>query len=130
MDPLHQLVDRISECYLPAARQHENFFINEVPREISISQNQEWVASIISGMIATANERMKKTCIRFLAKKYGPVIVLELREAVRTELPGDDRQIDYIQEMAEKIGGCLYISTREEEKILMSFSFPNQPAAA
>lgn len=130
MDPLHQLLDRVSACFLPAARQNENFFINEVPRELYIDHNHEWVSSIISGMIAAANEMTKRTCIRFSAKKYGPVIVLELREAGKSQFAADDEQIGQIQALAEKIGGCLYVGAREEEKILMSFSFPNLPLAA
>lgn len=130
MEPLHSLVDRLSTSFLPAADRHYNYFINEIPRDLSVEYNQDWVASVISGMISSAISTSKNTCIRFCAKKYGHVLVLELREAGRKKLLPDSRQLQQIQDIAEKIGGCLYVGSQEEERIMMSFSFPNLPVAA
>ncbi len=130
LEPLHQLVDRLTTGYLADASRNFNFFINQVPRYLSIDQNSKWIASVINGMIVTANNSTKDSCIRFCAQQYGHVLVLELRETVRSQQGNDESHLLQIQQLAEKIGGCLYVGTREEERILMSFSFPNLPIAA
>ncbi len=129
-EALHSLVDHLSTSFLPAADRNHNYFINEIPRDLNIEHNQEWVASVISGMISSAIQNTKNTCIRFSAKKYGHVLVLELREAGRAKPQTDNRQLQQIKDIAEKLGGCLYVGSQEEERILMSFSFPNLPIAA
>lgn len=130
MEPLHALVDRISTKFLPSAGSNCNYFINEIPRELSIGSNGNWVASVIDGMIASAIVNTKNTCIRFAAKKYGHLLVLELREANRPKAQPDIVHLQEIKCMAEQIGGCLYIGMPEEERIMMSFSFPYFPLAA
>jgi hypothetical protein len=130
MENLHQLVDRLITSFLPAAVHNHNFFINEVPGELSVEHNKEWVASIISGMIATAVGNTRDNRIRFSAKKYGYVFVLELHEAGRANNYAVNTDLQQIQGLAEKIGGCLFINSHNEEKIVMSFSFPNLPVAA
>jgi hypothetical protein len=130
MEPLHSLVDRVTTNFLPAADRHYNYFINEIPRDLSIEYNLQWVASVINGMISSAIGSIKNTCIRISARKFGHVLVLELREAGRANPTTDGAQLKEIQSLAEKIGGCLYVGVPEEERIMMSFSFPNLPAAA
>ena len=130
MEPLHQLVDRLTSGHLADASRNLNFFINQVPRNLKIEQNSERIASVISGMIVTANNSTKDSCIRFSAQQYGHLLVLELRETVRSQPGNDENHLLQIQKLAEKIGGCLYVGAREEERILMSFSFPNLPFAA
>ena len=88
------------------------------------------MASIISGMIATAVSNTRDNCIRFSAKKYGYVLVLEIQESGRVNNFPINADLQQIQGMAEKIGGCLFINTQKEEKVIMSFSFPNLPVAA
>jgi|SRR5688572_10970710 len=130
MEPLHHLVDRLIPSFLPAALRNHNFFINDIPLDLPVEHNKEWVASIISGMIATAVSNTRDNCIRFSAKKYGYVLVLEIQESGRVNNFPINADLQQIQGMAEKIGGCLFINTQKEEKVIMSFSFPNLPVAA
>lgn len=130
MEPLHNLVDRLITSFSPAAIRDHNFFINDIPLNLPVEHNNEWVASIISGMIATAINNTKNNCIRIAAKKYGYVFVLEVYESGRTNDYPVNTDLHHIQQLAERIGGCLFINNQQEEKIIMSFSFPNLPVAA
>ena len=130
MEPLHHLADRLVTSFLPAAIRNHNFFINEVPTGLPIEHNNEWVASVISGMIATAVSNTKDNCIRLTAKKYGYVFVFEIKSACKTNNHPLNADLQQMQRLAEKIGGCLLINTQNEEKTMMSFSFPNLPVAA
>lgn len=124
MENLHQLVDRVIISFLPAAVRNHNFFINEVPAEMPVEHNNEWVASIISGMIAIAANSTSNNCIRFSAKKYGYVFVLEMQEFNTIPVNTYLRQL---QRLAEKMGGCLFFTQQSKEKSIMSFIFPNLP---
>ena len=124
MEPLHVVVDRISTKFLPSADSNRNYFINEIPRDLSVGVNGDWVASVIDGMIASMIDNTRNTCIRFSAKKFGHLMVLEIRESNRPKVNPDTALLQQMQEMAEKIGGCLYVGMPEEERIIMSFSFP------
>jgi len=130
MEPLHHLVDRLITSFLPTAVRHHNFFINEIPGNMPVEYNNEWVASIISGMIATITGNSKNNCIRLSAKKYGYVFVLEMISTARATHHPLNPDLQQMQQLAEKIGGCLCINNQHEEKTLMSFSFPNLPIAA
>lgn len=129
MEPLHHLVDRLITSFLPTAVRHHNFFINEIPGNLSVEHNNEWIASVISGMI-TITSNTKNNCIRFSAKKYGYVFVLEMKSTTRVTNHPLNPDLQQMQRLAEKIGGCLCINNQHEEKTLMSFSFPNLPIAA
>lgn len=124
MENLHQLVDRLITSFLPAAVRNHNFFINEVPGEMPVEHNNEWVASIISGMIAITANNTSNNCIRFSAKKHDDVFVLEMQEFNTIPVNTDLREI---QRLAEKMGGCLFFTRQNKEKSIMSFIFPNLP---
>jgi hypothetical protein len=128
MEPLHQLVDRLITSFSPAALRNHIFFVNEIPVNLQVEHNNECVASVISGMITSVISDSKENCIRFTAKKFGHVLVLELAEngAAQHHLNADLQQM---QHLAEKIGGCLFINTQSPNKTLLSFSFPNLPVA-
>lgn len=130
MEPLSHLVDRLVTSFLPTAVRNHNFFINDIPGDLPVEHNNEWVASIISGMIAVAVGNTKNNCIRISAKRYGYVFVVEVHETARTNNYPANADLQQIQGLAEKIGGCLFINTPNEEKVVMSFSFPNLPVAA
>jgi len=130
MEPLHHLVDRLITGFLPAAVRKHNFFINDIPLDLPVEYNNEWVASVISGLIATAVSNTKNNCIRLTAKKYGYVFVLEINSACKTNNHPLNAELQQMQRLAEKIGGCLFINAQNEEKTIMSFSFPNLPVAA
>jgi len=130
MEPLHHLVDRLITSFLPTAVRHQNVFINEIPGNMTVEYNNEWVASVISGMIATITGNTKNNCIRFSAKKYGYVFVLEIKSTARATSHPLNPDLQQMQQLAEKIGGCLFFNNQNEEKTLMSFSFPNLPITA
>lgn len=130
MEPLHNLVDRLITTFLPTAGRNHNFFINAIPRELPVEHNREWVASIISGMLATAVNNARNKCIRLSAKRYGYVFVVEVHETGRVNNAPANSDLQQIQKLAEKIGGCLSVNSQDEEQAIMSFSFPNLPVAA
>jgi len=130
MESLNQFVKRLTVNHLPAAVHNHSYFINNIPADITIENNRQWIASVISGLLSTVAGHAKNTCIRLSAKKCGNTIVFLIQESGNTNsyaMASDLRQA-YL--LAEKIGGCLSVSVPVMSNTTISFSFPNLPAVA
>lgn len=130
MDNLKQLTTRVADSYLPVAVRNNSFFMNDIPDNMLLEHNQEWISSIISGLLSAVVMHAKETCIRFTARKYGHVVVLEIRESGCISTYAMACGLQDVQSLAEKIGGCLTISVNKEKTTTIAFSFPNLPVAA
>lgn len=130
MDSLKQLTTRLAGNYLPVAVRNQSFFMNDIPESLKVEHNQEWISSIISGLLSTVVMHAKGTCIRLTAKKYGHVMVFEIKESGCISTYAMACGLQDVQTLAEKIGGCLTISLNKEKTTTIAFSFPNLPIAA
>ena len=131
MESLNQFVSRLTVNHLPAAVQNHSFFINNIPADLAIENNRQWIASVISGLLSTVAGHAKNTCIRLSAKKNGHVIVFMIQESGNTNSYAMASDLSQAYLLAEKIGGCLSVSVPVMNNTTISFSFPNlQPVAA
>ena len=130
MESLNQFVNRLSVNHLPAAVLNRSFFINNIPADLAIENNREWIASIISGLLSTVAGHAKNTCIRLSARKHGHIIVFMIQESGKTNSYAMASDLQHAYLLAEKIGGCLSISVPVLNNTTISFSFPSLPAVA
>jgi glucose-6-phosphate-specific signal transduction histidine kinase len=130
MHTLKQLTGKIAGKYLPNAVRNHSFFMNDIPEDLPVEHNQEWVSSIINGLLNAVVLHAKDTCIRMNARKFGHVVVLEIQESGCISTYAMACGLQDVQTQAEKIGGCLTISINREKTTTISFSFPNLPIAA
>lgn len=130
MDTLSQLVGRLTGDYLPVAVQNRSFFVNEVPTDMMVDHNRDWIASVISGLLSAVVMHAKDTCIRLSARKYGHVMVLEIQESGCISSYALACGLQDVQNLAAKIGGTLSISIQKSSSTKIAFSFPNLPIAA
>lgn len=124
MENLNQLVTRLTGNYLQLATDNRSFFVNDIPENLPVESNSQWIASVISRILSIVARNVKNTCIRLSAKKHGHVTVLEIQEsgAVNTYALASDLQT--VNLLAEQIGGHLDITLPKAEVITISFSFP------
>ncbi len=130
MENLKQLVGRLSVNHLATAVHHRSFFINDIPADMQIDHNHQWIASVISGLLCTVAGHAKDTCIRLSARKHGHVIVLQVHESGKTNSYAMASELKQAYVLAEKIGGCLSVSVPVMDNTTISFSFPNLPSLA
>lgn len=130
METLSQLVGRITGDYLPMAVKNRSFFVNEVPVDLVIDHNRDWIASVVRGMLSAVVMHARDTCIRLSGRKYGQVMVLEVQESGCISTYAMACGLQDVQTMAEKIGGSLNISVHKDTVTRISFSFPQLPVAA
>ncbi len=130
MENLKQLTSRITADFLPVAVKQNNFFVNDIPANLPIEYNHEWISSIINGLVSTIVHHARNTCIRFSAKRFGYVMVLEIQESGSANGYAMACSLQEVQSQAQQIGGCLNISIPKPELTTVAFSFPNLPFAA
>lgn len=130
MECFNRFVSRLTVHHLPTAVLNHSFFINNIPADLAIETNHQWIASVISGVLATVAGHAKNTCIRLSAKKYGHIIVFMIQESGNTNSYAMASDLSQAYLLAEKIGGCLSVSVPVMDNTTISFSFPNLPLVA
>ena len=131
MESLNQFVSRLTVNHIPAAVHNHSFFVNNIPADLAIENNRQWIASVISGLLSTVAGHAKNTCIRLSAKKYDHIVVFMIQESGNTNSYAMASDLSQAYLLAEKIGGCLSVSVPVMNNTTISFSFPNlEPVAA
>ena len=130
MENLHQLINRLTGIFLPAAVRNQSFFINDIPGDLPVDNNPQWVASVVSRMLSTVVNHVKDTCIRLSARKHGHVVILEIQESGSVNGYAMASELQQVNSLAEKIGGHLSISLPKAQTTSIAFSFPNVPSIA
>lgn len=130
MKNLNQIVNRLLSTHLSLAVRNHSFFVNDVPADLPIDHNREWIASVISGLLSTVTGHAKNTCIRLSARRHGHIIVFTIHESGKSNSYAMASELKQAYSLAEKIGGCLSISVPVMDNTTISFSFPNLPSIA
>ncbi len=125
MENLNKLVDRLSEVFLPAAVQNQSFFLNDVPADLAITSNTQYISSVLSRMISTVVKHVSDTCIRFTARRHGNIVVLEVQESGSVHGFAMASELQQVNSLAERFGGRLSITLPRPETTAISFSFPD-----
>lgn len=130
MENLKQLIDRLTGVFLPAAIRNQSFFVNDVPNDLPIDNNPQWVASVVSRMLSTVVNHVKNTSIRLTAKKHGHQVILEVQESGSVNGFAMARELQQVNSLAERIGGQLNISLPKDNTTAIAFIFSNMPSLA
>ena len=79
MISLYRLVDELVAGYNRIKRDHRKFFINEVPRNISISAGDNKLVPELDSLVAIISANPAKTCIRISAETSNNQVKLYLK---------------------------------------------------
>lgn len=130
MENLKQLVDRLTGVFLPAAVRNQSFFVNDVPSDLPVDNNPQWIAAIISRMLSTVINHVKDTSIRLTAKRHGHEVIIEMRESGCVNGYAMASELQQVNSLAERVGGHLSISLPKANMTAIAFCFPNIPSLA
>lgn len=123
------LVSLLATSVLPTAVRRKSFIINEVPHEFFIATDGNMLASILSGLLQTVVTHAENSCIRIAAEGYGNIVLIHLKDSGNFNNRPVANDLQQVQQLAKKIGGCVSISNQREE-MTIAFTFPNLPQAA
>jgi len=127
---LDYLVGLLATSVLPTAVRRNSFIVNEIPGKFYIATDENMLASVLSSLLHTVVTHTENSCIRIAAKEYGNVILVHMKDSRNFNNYPVANDLQQIQALAKKMGGCVSISSRRDENTIIAFSFPNIPHAA
>ena len=128
MTDLNELADGVAGSLLPVARKNRSSFINDIPFNLAVEYNRESLVTMMNGMLSMVLSQARNAVIRLSARKYGYIIVLEVEQEGTAVGSYTDQKLRQIQQLAQKIGGCLDITPKPTGSAdSISLSFPNLP---
>ncbi len=126
---LHQLVDQAAGNSIPKAVKRNSFIVNEVPREVQISSNENILAIILDKMLSTVISHSKHSCIRIKATVYDDIVCLSIKDKSNFSDNTVTEYLDQVKELAKKLKGNVIVRNIADKFTTILLSFPNLPIA-
>jgi hypothetical protein len=128
---LYLIVNSISAGSLSSAIRKQSFIVNDVPKGLEVSVNENMLAAVISNLLHTMITHTSNSCIRISARSFGNVILVHVKESHSPGKPVFAGSLREVQQLAGKIGGTVSINSDRSEATMIVFSFVNNvPQAA
>jgi hypothetical protein len=127
---LHVLVSRVLENQVPEAANNRNFVVNDVPAELPVSVDEHALFKVLSAMLHVVVSQARESCIRVMAKSYGNIILLHIRDSNAVNSYAVESGLARFKHLAESMGGYLDVTSQRKKVLTIAFSFPNVSNAA
>jgi hypothetical protein len=126
---LDQLVSLLAAGSLPAAVHRKSFIVNDVPRALPISADENMLATVLSSILQIVISHTENSCIRIAANINDKIVNVQMQD---NNFNGNviESDLKQVQTIANKMGGYLSIHTNLKKITSIAFSFPNIPQAA
>ena len=128
---LDELVSLLAAGYLPTAVRRKSFIINDVPHALSITTDENMLATVLGSILHAVVSHTENSCIRIAANVYDKVVQVSMQDSGNS-FNGDAiaNELQQVQALAEKMGGYLSMDSKMQKITSIAFSFPNLPQAA
>jgi hypothetical protein len=127
---LNQLVSRLVISVLPAAVIRKSFIVNDIPEELHVPGDEEMMATALGSLLNTVVSHSENSCIRISARVYGGIILVYMNDSGSFNSYSITCQLQQLQVMAKKMGGCISITRQQKEAPSIAFSLPYLAKAA
>ncbi len=127
---LSQLVSRLVTSTLPTAVRRKSFIVNDIPAELYVAANEDMLAAVLSNLLNTVINHTENSCVRVSAKVYGGIILVYIKDSGSFNSYTVAYDMQQLQLLAKKMGGCICVNTQRKEIPGIAFSFPNVSRAA
>jgi len=127
---LNVLISRLVSCALPTAVRRKSFILNDIPRELYVAGNENYLAALLSNLLDTVVNHTENNCIRVSAKVYGGITLVYMKDSGSFNKYTVGCQLKELQLLAKKVGGCISVISQRTEAPSIAFSFPNMAKAA
>ena len=98
---------------------------NDIPGEIFVSTNKEILTEIIRLLLRTIVVNDRKNIIHISSKLIGNITLIHLRNCYTEFNDNITGQLQQIEPLAEKLGGCVTISKNKMYGLSLTFTFIN-----
>ena len=126
---LKSLVKDLIKGLVHTTTRNNSFVVNDIPADLKLAADAEVVAAVLGNLFNSVATHASESCIRVTAKAYSDVILVQVRDhSIHTSTMAYN--LVTTQQIAERIGGFLGVTSQWKNKTVVVFSFPNMPAAA
>jgi len=127
---LHQLIDQLLVTFLPRAVRQNSIILNQVQQELPVVTDKNVLASVLGNLIYNTVALTTNNCIKVSAKTYSNVTLIHIRKDDFCYEEEIEKSFQPIQALAEKLGGCISVSSSESKGTTVTFTFLNLAGAA
>ena len=127
---LKELISRLVNSALPTAVRRKSFIVNDIPCELYVAGNENILAAVLSNLLNTVVSHTENSCVRVSAKVYGGITLVYMKDSGYFNKSIVTCQLQELQLLAKKLGGCISVITRRTEAPSIAFSFPHMAKAA
>jgi signal transduction histidine kinase len=128
--PLQKLVNHLLKDLLPAAVRKRSLILNEIPGEFTVAADENMVSFVLWNLMNNVVHTSANECIHVNAERAGNCTLISLKHVSNyfyRSFSGDLRQV---QDMAEKLGGCINIECSGENESTVTFLINDAANAA
>jgi len=129
-ETLNELVDQLMVSLLPRTLQQKSLIVNDVPDELFVNTDKNVLATIVSYLLNETVSNTEHNCIRVTAKKFGNITLVHVKNNDISHEISISNGLQYIQPMAEKLGGCISITSNKIKGTTIAFTFNNNVTVA
>jgi hypothetical protein len=127
---LHLMINQLSVSSLPSAMRRQSVVVNDIPSALYVNTDAHKLAAVLGSLLNTVIGHSSNSYIRISAKTYGNVALLHIKDNCRLNSPAFACSLVKIQELAERIGGSVGVTSYRNGITTIAFSFINHPIAA
>ncbi len=127
---LDQLVSILAAGSLPAAVRRKSFIVNDVPRAMFISADENLLATVLGTILHTVINHTENSCIRIAANVFDDIVYVQMQDSCSFSSDAVAGDLQQVQTLAQKMGGHVSLNRKREKVTSIAFSFPNLPQAA
>jgi hypothetical protein len=125
---LKQLAAQIIKAYQPVAHKQNSEFINNIPDNLKLDIDEDGLAVLMGSMLYTMASCSRDSRIDVSAEYYADVILLNIKDANTFNSYAIRSKLQHLQQMAERIGGLVTITSERPKETSILFSFTNSNA--
>lgn len=119
---ISEMIADISLC-IPAVSSGKAIVVNDVKPIFEVETENAYLKAIVRRILETSVLHASGSPIKIWAKQFHNLTVLHFKYKDNGQETGIQQVLNHLESFAEKMGGCLYLTTHLPQDISIAFTF-------
>jgi hypothetical protein len=112
-------------AYQPVAQKQNSYFVNKIPAGLKLRVDKEELSNLLGSIFNLMAGCSRDTCIQVTAGLYLDMVLLHINDTSTFNSYAISSKHQLLQQMAEKLGGLVTITSDQPKETTITFSFTN-----
>lgn len=121
---LKNLINQLLYDFKPTALKQQTAILNKVS-DIRVNADEQLLATVIGSLFCSMLTSNKCGSIRFTSKSYNDIVFIHIMDVNRVNHRPLLTQLERLQPLARKLGGCITRNWQRNDSTMVTFSFFN-----